>query len=73
MKVTYDLNGDTLRILFRNAPISETESHRSGLILDYDQQGRIVGLELADASEHMSRPHAMNFIENPAVLIGDEI
>ncbi len=71
MKVTYDLSGDKLRILFRNAPISETESHRSGLILDYDQQGRIVGLELADASEHMSRPHTMDFAEHPAAPAED--
>lgn len=73
MKVTYDLKGDTLRILFRSAPISETESHRSGLILDYDQQGRIVGLELTDASAHMSRPQAMDFIEHVTAPAGEEM
>ena len=64
MKVTYNPGEDTLRILFRNAPIQESETHRAGLILDYDQEGRIVGLELASASEHLSRPYPAGMIES---------
>ena len=63
MKVTYDSQEDTLRILLCNAPIQNSVTHPSGLILDYDQQGRIVGLELAAASEHMSRPDIMGRVE----------
>jgi uncharacterized protein YuzE len=55
MKVTYDAKEDTLRILFRDAPIQESETHRTGLVLDYDQHGAIVGLELAPASAYVSR------------------
>jgi uncharacterized protein YuzE len=72
MKVTYNPDGDKLNILFRSAPISETETHRPGLILDYDQQGRIIGLELANASEHISRPHALGFVEMVG-MTGDEM
>jgi|GEM_PF-2238035 len=57
MKVSYDPAIDTLRILLCDAPIQATETHHSGLIFDYDHNGRIVGLELTSASEHMSRPH----------------
>lgn len=57
MKVTYDAKEDTLRILFRDAPIQESETHRTGLVLDYDQHGAIVGLELAPASAYVSRSH----------------
>lgn len=63
MKVTYNPSGDKLNILFRSAPISETETHRPGLTLDYDQQGHLIGLELANASEHMSRPHTLDFVQ----------
>jgi|GEM_PF-604533 Uncharacterized conserved small protein len=59
MTITYSPEEDTLRILFRNAPIHETEVHPSGLILDFDQHGGILGLELASASEHISRPEAL--------------
>jgi uncharacterized protein YuzE len=68
MKVTYDPSEDTLRILFRNAPIQESETHRPGLILDYDQEGRIVGLELAAASEHLSHPYPVGLIEIAPIL-----
>lgn len=71
MKVTYNLQEDTLHILFRSAPIAETETQRPGLTLDYDQQGRIVGLQLADASEHISRPHALDSVEHVTVPAGD--
>ena len=64
MKVTYNPTEDTLHILFCSAPIHESENHRAGLILDYDQHGRIVGLELASASEHMSHPHIVDFVED---------
>ncbi|BDI28595.1 hypothetical protein CCAX7_006460 [Capsulimonas corticalis] len=63
MKVTYNPDEDKLRILFCNAPIQESEAHRAGLILDYDQNGRIVGLELSGASAHISRPHTVDFAE----------
>ncbi|HVK04406.1 MAG TPA: DUF2283 domain-containing protein [Armatimonadaceae bacterium] len=59
MTITYSPEEDTLRILFRNAPIHESEVHRSGLILDFDQHGGILGLELASASEHVSGADAL--------------
>lgn len=71
MKVTYTPENDILRILFCDAPIQETETHREGLILDYDQQGRIVGLELADASAHMSWPREAGLFEY-ATASGEE-
>lgn len=61
MKMTYDPQADTLRILFRSAPIHDSETHRGGLILDFDQQGKLVGLELAAASTLMSRPETLEF------------
>jgi uncharacterized protein YuzE len=35
--------------------MAETESYRAGLTVDFDQEGKIVGLELASASRHISR------------------
>lgn len=64
MKVTYDAEDDSLRILFRNAPIHESESTRQGLILDFDQHGAIVGIELKPASEYVGRLTDEPFFEN---------
>ena len=38
MKVTYDPEVDVLRILFRNAPIEESDEDKPGVILDYDKE-----------------------------------
>jgi uncharacterized protein YuzE len=73
MKVTYNAQQDTLHILFCNAPISETETHRPGLILDYDQRGRIVSLELATASEHISRLPTLAVVEHVNATPGEEM
>ncbi|HEY3856112.1 MAG TPA: DUF2283 domain-containing protein [Verrucomicrobiae bacterium] len=50
MKVTYDPQVDVLRILFRNAPIDESNEDKAGVIIDYDKDGNIVGLEVLNAS-----------------------
>ena len=67
MKMTYNAEEDTLRILFRNAPIHESEVHHAGLILDFDQHGKIVSIELASASTHISRPHIAGLHIAPVV------
>jgi len=56
MKVMYCPEQDVLRILFREAPIETVDRHGSGLIVDYDQHGRLVGLEVPEASQRMARP-----------------
>jgi YD repeat-containing protein len=62
MKITYDPRLDMLRILFRNAPISETSRQTTNVTLDYDHQGRLVGLELAAASEHIADLHNVHVV-----------
>ena len=62
MEITYNALGDTLRILFSSAPISETNRQTSGVLLDYDQHGRLVGLELAAASRHVANPYSADMV-----------
>ena len=38
-------------ILFSNATIEESDEEKPGMILDYDKEGNIVGLEILDASK----------------------
>ena len=39
MKVTYDPETDTLRVLFGHAQIEESDEDKPGVILDYDKDG----------------------------------
>lgn len=61
MKVTYDPGVDILRILFSAAPIEESDEDKPGVILDYDKQGNIVGMEILDASKRMENPRALEY------------
>ncbi|HEV8519222.1 MAG TPA: DUF2283 domain-containing protein [Burkholderiales bacterium] len=61
MKVTYDPEVDVLRILFRDAPIDESDEDKPGIILDYDKDGNIVGLEVLNASKRMENPRSVEY------------
>ncbi len=61
MKVTYDPETDTLRVIFSSAAIEESDEDKPGVILDYDKDGNVVGLEVLDASKHMDNPRSVEY------------
>jgi uncharacterized protein YuzE len=61
MKVTYEPDVDVLRILFRDAPIEESDEDKPGVILDYDRDGNIVGLEILNASQRVENPRGVEY------------
>jgi YD repeat-containing protein len=61
MKVIYDKETDTLSIILRSGKVAESDEPRPGTILDYDKAGRLVSIELLDASEHVHGPQSVEF------------
>jgi uncharacterized protein YuzE len=61
MKIIYNPEIDLLRILFRSAPIEESDEDKPGVIIDYDKEGNIVGMEILDASKRMDNPRAVDY------------
>ncbi|MBF0529030.1 MAG: DUF2283 domain-containing protein [Deltaproteobacteria bacterium] len=61
MKVTYEPELDVLRIIFRNTPIQESDEDKPGVIIDYDREGNIVGLEILNASLRMENPRSVEY------------
>jgi uncharacterized protein YuzE len=61
MKVTYDPEVDVLRILFSKAAIEESDEDKPGVILDYDKDGNVVGMEILDASKRVENPRAFEY------------
>lgn len=50
MQAKYDTEQDILRIRWSDAPIEESDEEQSGVILDYDQQGNVIGVEIVTYS-----------------------
>jgi uncharacterized protein YuzE len=61
MKVTYDAEVDILRILLSDKPIEESDEDKPGVILDYDKDGNVVGLEILYASKRMTNPRSVEY------------
>ena len=61
MKVTYDPEVDVLRILFRDVPVEESDADKPGVILDYDKEGNVVGMEVLNASQRVENPRRVDY------------
>ena len=56
MKISYDPEVDVLSVLLNDNPIEESDEDRPGLILDYDADGNVVGIEVLNASMRVDNP-----------------
>lgn len=66
MKVRYDKHTDTLTIIFSNNPIEESDEDKPGTILDYDNSGNLVSMEILDASKKVIAPSQIDYEVTPA-------
>lgn len=66
MKLTYDERTDTLTLILREgAPVAESDEDKPGVILDYDEQGNLVSLEVLDASKRVTDARKIEFQTTP--------
>lgn len=54
MRTHYDPEADALYVRFAETPIVGSEEVRPGVVLDFDADGRIVAVEILEASEHLA-------------------
>ena len=66
MKVKYDKYKDTLTIVFSNNRIEESDEDKPGTILDYDNAGNLVSMEILDASKRVIAPSQIDYEVTPA-------
>ena len=66
MKVIYDRETDTLTIIFAETPVAESDEDKPGVILDYDDKGNLISLEILDASRRISIPSKIEYQVSPA-------
>ena len=61
MKVTYNQEADVLRIMLNDEEIRDSDEDKPGIIIDYDDQGDVVGFEILDASKRIANPRTMEY------------
>ncbi len=62
MKVTFDARTDTLTVVLKEgAHVSQSDEDKPGVILDYDDEGNLVSLEILDASRRVTEPRRIEY------------
>jgi uncharacterized protein YuzE len=65
MKVNYDSQADILTIIFTETLVAESDEDKPGVILDYDDKGNLVSLEIMDASRRVNVPSKIEYQVSP--------
>ncbi len=62
MKVFYDTKTDTLSVILQdNKAVAESDEDKPGIILDYDDQGNLISLEVLDASKRVTEARKIEY------------
>ena len=64
MKVEYDGETDTLTVRLREGVVAESDEDKPGVILDYDDVGNLLSIEVLDASQRVEEPRSVTFSMN---------
>ena len=67
MKIVYDRETDMLTTVIANTPVFESNEDKPDVILDYDEAGRLVSLEILDASKQVTLPSRIGYEVSPAI------
>ena len=59
MHVRVDHAADAIYLNLTDRPIKESEEVADGIVVDYDAEGRIVGVEILDASKRTNDPDVL--------------
>ena len=66
MRFDYDPEVDALYLRLSESPVLDSEEVRPGIILDFDEQGRVVGVEDLSESVRGDAPQADEAASSPA-------
>ena len=59
MRVRIDQSADAVYLNLSDGAVSESEEVADGIVVDYDTAGRVVGIEILDASKRAGNPETL--------------
>ena len=72
MKIEYSKTADALYVYFREIEVARSEDVQDGVVVDFDDDGQIVGIEILDVSSKLSLTDLSNVsIENLPVEMAE--
>ena len=65
MKIEYSKEADALYVYFKEAYVTKSKEVEDGVIIDFDENGQLIGIEVLDVSNRFSLSDIVNVsIEN---------
>ena len=59
MKIEYDSKADAMYIRLLAGEVTESDEVRPGVVLDFDANGRVLGIEMLDVSLRTDNPREL--------------
>ena len=59
MKIEYDPKADAMYIRLLAGEVTESDEVRPGIVLDFDVNGRVLGIEMLDVSLRTDNPREL--------------
>ncbi len=70
MKIEYSKKADALYVYFKEKIVTTSKEVEEGIMLDFDENNQIIGIEILDASQRFSKSEIANInIENLAEVL----
>lgn len=72
MKIEYSREADALYVYFKEDFVAKSREIEDGIVIDFDDNGQIIGIEVLDATQRFSLADIVNVnIENlPVEAVG---
>jgi uncharacterized protein YuzE len=72
MKIEYSREADALYVYFKEDFVAKSREIEDGIVIDFDDKGQIIGIEVLDAAQRFSLADIVNVnIENlPVEAVG---
>ena len=60
-RMTYDSKKDALHLQLSNASVARTVKAAPGVVLEYDDPGNLIGIQVLKASKRVANPRILEF------------